>query len=331
MIKDYLKCKKGILFSMLLAVIVFPFFEYLLNISWLDWIYSVLLYLAIMLIYLVYDFYHFAKKYRKLKNICDNVTINIQDIPEERNPYEAKYNEIIHNLYEVIHDTLNQIDKQNTENLEYYTLWIHQIKTPIAAIYLVLQNMEDIPQKAVFEQELFKIEQYVDLALQFVKIGTIESDLIIDQYPLGDIIRQSIRKYSVLFIHKGIGINLQGCDQLVITDSKWFAFILEQIFSNAVKYTNEGSIQIYTRETEKGIYLTVEDSGIGIKKEDMKRIFEKGYTGFNGRVDKKASGIGLYLVKKVAAALGHDISIESEVSKGTKVHIYIKNYETVSL
>lgn len=231
-------------------------------------------------------------------------------------------------MYEVIHDTLNKIDKQNTENLEYYTLWIHQIKTPIAAIYLVLQNMEDISQKAVLEQELFKIEQYVELALQFVKIENIESDLVINQYELEDIIKTSIRKYAVLFIHKGLGININSCNYKVVTDSKWFAFILEQIFSNAVKYTNKGSIQLYARQDETGICLTIEDSGIGIKKEDMKRIFEKGYTGFNGRLDKKASGIGLFLVKKVATALNHDIQIESEVSKGTKVHIFIKNYET---
>jgi signal transduction histidine kinase len=309
-----------------LAIILFPYFESLLNIEINDTIYSVLLYLVIILVYLSYDFYKFAKKYRKLEDIRKNVTINIQDIPEALNPYDAKYNEILMKLYEVINDTISQIDKNNTESLEYYTLWLHQIKTPIAAMHLVLQNMEDIPQKSVLEQELFKIEQYVELALQFVKIGNIEADLVISQYKLGDIIRQSIRKYSVLFINKGLGVNVEGCDQLITTDSKWFAFILEQIFSNAIKYTNTGSIQIYTRTEEKGTWLTIEDSGIGIKKEDIKRVFEKGYTGFNGRLDKKASGIGLYLVKKVATALNHEIEIESEVAKGTKVHIFLKNY-----
>lgn len=326
MIRDYIKCQKGIFLSMIIAVIIFPFFESLLNIGINDTIYSILLYIVIMFLYIFYDFYKFAKKYRKLNNIQGNVTINVQDIPEALNPYDAKYNEILRSLYEVINDTFNQIDKKNMDDLEYYTLWIHQIKTPIAAINLVLQNMEDIPQKAVLEQELFKIEQYVELALQFVKIGNIESDLVINQYDLGDIVRQSIRKYSVLFIHKGLGVNMSGCDRWITTDSKWFAFILEQIFSNAVKYTNTGSINIYTREDEKDCWLIIEDSGIGIKKEDIKRIFEKGYTGFNGRMDKKASGIGLYLVKKVATALNHDIYIESKVGKGTKVQIFIKNY-----
>jgi len=326
MIRDYIKCQKGIFISIFVAVIIFPFFEYLLNIEIGDSAYGIVLYLVTMAVYLSYDFYKFGKKYRKLEDIRQNVSINAQDIPDALNPYDAKYNEILMSLYERIHDTISQIDKNNTENLEYYTLWLHQIKTPIAAMHLVLQNMEDIPQKAVLQQELFKIEQYVELALQFIKIGNIESDLVINEYPLGDMIRQSIRKYSVLFINKGLGVNVEGCDQIITTDSKWFAFILEQIFSNAIKYTNVGSIQIYTREEEKGTWLTIEDSGIGIKKEDMKRVFEKGYTGFNGRLDKKASGIGLYLTKKVAISLNHEIQIESEVSKGTKVHIFLKNY-----
>jgi two-component system, OmpR family, sensor histidine kinase BraS/BceS len=233
---------------------------------------------------------------------------------------------LIHGLYEVIDDTLSRIDKQTTENVEYYTLWIHQIKTPIAAMHLVLQNMEDIAEKAVLELELFKVEQYVELALQFIKIGNIETDLIINQYTLNDLVRQSVKKYSLLFIHKGLGVNINGCNELITTDSKWFAFLLEQILSNAVKYTSQGIIQISTKEIERGVCLTIEDSGIGIKKEDIKRVFEKGYTGFNGRIDKKASGIGLYLAKKVAIALNHEIIIESEVGKGTKVHIRIKNY-----
>ncbi|OYO59418.1 hypothetical protein CG709_18795 [Lachnotalea glycerini] len=326
MIKDYLKCKRDIAFSMFIAVIIFPFFENLLNIGLEDSIYSVLLYLAIMLIYLLYDFYHFTKRYQKLEDVLDNITIDMQELPKEKNPYDVKYSEIIKSLYEVIHDALSQIDKKHTDALEYYTLWIHQIKTPISAIHLVLQNMEDIPQKAVISQELFKLEQYVELALQFVKIGNIEADLVINQYSLGDMIRQSVRKYSVLFIYKGLGVDVRGCDQMITSDSKWFTFIIEQILSNAIKYSNKGKIQIYTKEDEKEICLTIEDFGIGIRKEDMKRIFQKGYTGFNGRMDKKASGIGLYLSKKVATALNHTITIESEVSKGTRVRIWIKKY-----
>ncbi len=192
MIKDYIKCQKGIFVSILMAIIIFPFFESLLNVGISDFIYSILLYLVVMGVYLAYDYYKFAKKYRKLEAIRNHVTINVQDIPEALNPYDAKYNDILMSLYEIINETFSEIDKNNTENLDYYTLWIHQIKTPIAAMHLVLQNMADVPQKPVMEQELFKIEQYVELALQFVKIGNIESDLVINQSSLGDIIRQSL-------------------------------------------------------------------------------------------------------------------------------------------
>lgn len=326
MIRAYLKYQSKIIFSMVLASLLFSMFEYLFHADLEDIVYSVFLYLFIMFLFLMYDYYHFLKKYKKLNNLQGNLSIYAQDVPKAENPVEEKYNEILQRLYEVIEGTINRFDNQTTENEEYYTLWIHQIKTPIAAMHFVLQNMEDIPQKAVLELELFKIEQYVELTLQFIKIGNIESDLVINQYPLKDMVNRSIRKYSLLFIHKGLGVSVTGCEETITTDSKWFTFLLEQILSNAVKYTNAGAIQIYTRQDEKGTYLTIEDTGIGIKKEDIKRVFEKGYTGFNGRMDNKASGIGLYLAKKVAAALNHKMTIESVVGKGTKVHIFIRHY-----
>lgn len=293
----------------------------------MDIAYSVLLYFVVALLILLYDFYQFAPKYKNVSELQRGLSIHRQNIALASNPMEEKYNQIIRELYDVIDDALNRMNRQTTENVEYYTLWIHQIKTPISAMHFVLQNMEDIPQKSILILELLKIEQYVELALQFIKIGNIETDLVIHQYPLKEMVHQSVRKYSDFFIHKGLGVNVSGCDALVTTDSKWFSFLLEQILSNAIKYTQEGIIQIHAKQEQEGIYLTVEDTGIGIKKEDIKRVFEKGYTGFNGRMDKKASGIGLYLAKKVALALNHQITIESLVGVGTKVHIFIKNYQ----
>lgn len=327
MIKAYLKCQFKFFLLVLCAIIIFPLFEYLLNIKTMDIAYSVLLYFVVALLILLYDFYQFAPKYKNVSELQRGLSIHRQNIALASNPMEEKYNQIIRELYDVIDDALNRMNRQTTENVEYYTLWIHQIKTPISAMHFVLQNMEDIPQKSILILELLKIEQYVELALQFIKIGNIETDLVIHQYPLKEMVHQSVRKYSDFFIHKGLGVNVSGCDALVTTDSKWFSFLLEQILSNAIKYTQEGIIQIHAKQEQEGIYLTVEDTGIGIKKEDIKRVFEKGYTGFNGRMDKKASGIGLYLAKKVALALNHQITIESLVGVGTKVHIFIKNYQ----
>lgn len=327
MIKSYLKCQFKFFLLALWGIIIFSLFEYLQNIKAIDIAYSVLVYLVVVLLFLLYDFYQFAKKYKSVSELQKSLSIHRQKIALSSNPMEEKYNQIIQELYDVIDDAFNQINRQTSDNVEYYTLWIHQIKTPISAMYFVLQNMEDIPQKSILILELFKIEQYVELALQFVKIGNIEADLVIQQYSLKEMIHQSVKKYSDLFIHKGLGVNVCDCEGLVTTDSKWFAFILEQILSNAIKYTQEGIIKIYAKQEQEGIYLTVEDTGIGIKKEDIKRVFEKGYTGFNGRMDKKASGIGLYLAKKVALALNHQITIESLVGAGTKVYIFIKKYQ----
>lgn len=327
MIKAYVKYQRKLFLCVIVAVIVFSLCEYLFNIKTIDIAYSVLLYLFVIFTFLIFDYIHFIKKYKGLIHLHHNLSIDRKSMPKADNPIEENYTKIIHELYQEIGDTIYEIDKQTKENVEYYTLWIHQIKTPISAMHFVLQNMEEIPQKVTLELELFKIEQYVELALQFIKIGNIESDLVIHQYSLKEMIHQSVRKYSDFFIHKGLGVNVSDCDALVTTDSKWFAFILEQILSNAIKYTQKGIIQIYARQEPEGTYLTIEDTGIGIKKEDIKRVFEKGYTGFNGRLDKKASGIGLYLVKKVSLALNHQITIESFMGKGTKVHIFIKNYQ----
>lgn len=327
MIKSYLKYQWKVLFSIVFASILFGGFGFLVQVKQNDIFYGVFLYLFIMFLFLFYDFIKFTHRVKRLQEIKYNLGIHTQNIPLGDNRIEESYHEMVEGLYEIITQTLNQLESQKTETEEYYTLWIHQIKTPIAAMHLVLENMEEISQKAILELELFKIEQYVELALQFIKIGNIESDLVIREYPLKAMVLQSVKKYSLLFIQKGLGVDVEGCEESIITDEKWFTFLLEQILSNAVKYTQKGMIRIATKKDLDGIYLTIEDTGIGIKKEDIKRVFEKGYTGFNGRVDKKASGIGLYLAKQVASALNHQISIESELLKGTKVSIFIKCYQ----
>lgn len=326
MIRAYFKSQRKVLLSILFASVTFSILMFLLNNNPSDILYGVLLYLIVMIGYLLVDSYRFFKRYQELLQLVEDTSLGDKQLPDTKEPMEQLYTQIIQKQIEVIRDALSQMDKQAKENEEYYTLWIHQIKTPISAMYFVLENMEDIPQKVVLELELFKVEQYIELALQFIKIKNLEADLVINTYPLKDMINQSVRKYSTLFIQKGLGVNVSDCDKIVTTDSKWFCFILEQILSNAIKYTTNGSIHIYALEEEKKTILTIEDSGIGIKKEDIKRVFEKGYTGFNGRMDKKASGIGLYLVKKVSIALNHQITIESDVSKGTKVHILLKHY-----
>ena len=154
------------------------------------------------------------------------------------------------------------------------------------------------------------------MVLSYIRLGSNENDFVIKEYDLDNIVRQAIRKYAPLFIRKKINLDFQPTTYKVLTDEKWLVFVIEQLLSNAIKYTNKGKISIYPLEDKK---LVIEDTGIGISKEDIPRIFDKGFTGYNGRTDKKATGLGLYLCKNILDKLSHKISIESEVGVKTKV------------
>ncbi len=203
------------------------------------------------------------------------------------------------------------------EKEDFFVLWAHQIKTPIAAMNLLLQDEEtDI---AGCRRELFKIENYVELALNYTRFENISKDLVLEKCALEPMVRQIVKKYSTVFIHKHLKVELKDLEVGIMTDEKWFCFVLEQLLSNALKYTNKGGIRIYTNRDGGRTEVVIKDSGVGIRSEDMPRIFEKGFTGYNGRSDKKASGIGLYLCKGVCDKLGHGIKVESVEGKGTKI------------
>lgn len=174
---------------------------------------------------------------------------------------------------------------------------------------------------ASFEDELFRIEEYVSMALQYQRVSSTENDFVLEKVSLDGVIRDTIKKYAKIMIRRHIGINYSGTKKQVYTDEKWLAFILEQILSNAIKYTPQGFVTIETAEEKDRFFITIKDTGIGIKAEDLPRVFEKGYTGYNGHADKKATGIGLYLCRQMADKLGHTIRMESELGKGTKVWI----------
>lgn len=240
---------------------------------------------------------------------------------------------------------------------------VHQIKTPISAMKLLLEaereelgqlicddeqsqchigNMTGgnigaaglnaaLKQQAVltelsdnmdsFEDELFRIEEYVSMALQYQRVSSTENDFVLEKVSVDGVIRDTIKKYAKIMIRRHIGINYSGTGQEVYTDGKWLAFMLEQILYNAIKYTPHGVVTIETAEEKDRFFITIKDTGIGIKAEDLPRVFEKGYTGYNGHADKKATGIGLYLCRQMADKLGHTIRMESEIGKGTKVWI----------
>ena len=159
------------------------------------------------------------------------------------------------------------------------------------------------------------------MALQYQRVSSTENDFVLEKVSVDGVIRDTIKKYAKIMIRRHIGINYSGTGQEVYTDGKWLAFMLEQILSNAIKYTPQGVVTIETAEEKDRFFITIKDTGIGIKAEDLPRVFEKGYTGYNGHADKKATGIGLYLCRQMAEKLGHTIHMESEIGKGTKVWI----------
>lgn len=206
---------------------------------------------------------------------------------------------------------------QKQELMDYYTLWAHQIKIPISAVKLLVGELSPSDEVRALNQELFKIEQYVSIVLSYLRMDDFHKDLVLKKENIGNLVRQSVKKYALFFINGKVSLHLGELDKVIITDKKWFLIILEQILSNAIKYTKQGEIDIFIEDET----LIIKDTGIGIQKSDLSRVFERGFSGFNGRVDQKASGLGLYLSREIAQKLGHELSLSSQLDKGTVVRI----------
>ncbi len=260
----------------------------------------------------VFRYIGFCRKCRELREIYNNLPLMTDKLPVPDNIIETQLHEIIERLTEKNSENITRVNRIQQDNSEYFTVWVHQIKTPISAIRMILQ-MENIEFGSEISTELFSIEQYAEMALNYIRLDSDSNDLIIRRYDLDNIIRRAIRKYASMFIRRKIKIDYQPVNARVITDEKWLVFVIEQLLSNAVKYTVKGSVSI---RFENGI-LSVRDTGIGIAPEDLPRIFEKGYTGMSGRTNSKSTGLGLYLCKKVCDKLGHKLYVESEIGKGS--------------
>lgn len=210
--------------------------------------------------------------------------------------------------------------EEKERSSRYYTLWSHQVKTPAAAMELLLQE-ENLDRRAL-EQELLKVEQYVDMALQYQRLDRSGRDLVLKEYPLERLVKKAVKHMATVFIYNKVSVRLTDLGGAVLTDEKWFLFVLGQILGNAVKYAPGGEIHIYVSEENPG-ELVVEDNGIGIRSEDIPRIFDWGYTGRNGRRETRSTGIGLYLCRQAMDMLGHSLRVESTEGEGTKVYLGI--------
>ena len=277
-----------------------------------------------------FGFHNYQKNIHNLQIISAAPDINLSRMDAPSNEADALQQEIMHSLNRMRIDAETANQKTLEEMTDYYTMWAHQIKTPIFALRLLLQENPTVNKEAL--TELFKIEQYVEMVLGYLRTEDMSSDLKLSRCALDSIIREQIHKYAGIFISKKLSLTYEGISENVLTDEKWLGFVIGQILSNALKYTRTGGIHIYLKNSPVRNYvsnitpttpitLVIEDTGIGIRAEDLPRIFEKGYTGVNGRENNRATGIGLYLSKKIMKRLGHRIYVTSEEGKGTKVFL----------
>lgn len=275
-------------------------------------------------VYGVWDYFCYRKKCRLLIDAFAKRGERLDYLPERSSYPEKLYRELVGAAEEEARDVISEYDAKKRDIDDYYTMWTHQIKTPIAALRLLLQD-----EKQPLE-ELFKIEQYAEMALHYARLDSLSSDFLFKTQNIEAIVKQAVKKYSILFIGSGLQFSLENFSARAVTDEKWLTFVVEQLLSNAIKYTPDGQIRIYGLDDGKteiqehdahkeAAYLVIEDSGIGIREEDLPRIFERGFTGYNGRFDGKSTGIGLYLCKQILDRLSHTIQVESRVGKGTKV------------
>lgn len=315
---SYLKQRSRGLLALLLFCVIFAAAFRLYHLPLEAVLYPALLCILSGGVFLLLDFLKTRKKHALLQDMKHLSAAMISNFPDASGPEEQDYQELIRQLCDAQGSLETAMNTRYTDMVEYYTVWVHQIKTPIASMRLTLQN-EDSALSRKISSDLFRIEQYVEMVLMFLRLRSSSTDYVIEEYGLDPIIKQAIRKFAGEFIGKKIRLDYEPVHQTVITDEKWLSFVIEQVLSNALKYTPLGGhVKIYLAAQKT---LCVEDSGIGIAPEDLPRIFEKGYTGYNGRGDKKASGIGLYLCKSICGKLGHTISASSCPDSGTLLSI----------
>lgn len=331
MISTYLKKNRKPILFYLLFLGVFYLVLYLYGVRADALGYAVFLSLVTFIVLGFFDLWRYQARIKTIGEAFRNMPYELGSLPAPLDIPEEKYQEEMRMLGERLVLQENDSRRSRQEMLDFYSLWAHQIKTPLAAMNLLLQSEEAREDKdaKIFQEmrmELFKTGQYVDMVLSYLRAEDMSSDLLLKEYSLDEIVRQAVRKYSAMFILKKIRLEYEPCKEMVLTDEKWLLFVLEQLLSNALKYTEKGFIRIRMEQGSPAVLL-IEDSGIGIQAEDLPRVFEKGFTGYNGRQDKKSTGIGLYLCRMICEKLNHTVTITSNPGKGTAVRLDLTRKE----
>ena len=325
---QYFRENLDTVFIQLLYAVIFAGSFYLFHLPLVAVLYPAFICFLLQCIFMGRSVYLAYEKHKALTRIQSFGGSAFQNMPEESvKTTEKDYQQIIWKMYKEMQLKEEEMSNAYKEMIDYFTVWVHQIKTPISSIRLHLET-EDSKLSRRLKSELLRIEQYVEMVLTYFKMGEDSSDYVFKTVCLDKVLRESIRKLRGDFILKKLRLVYIPTEETVISDEKWLSFVIEQILTNALKYTNEGSVTI---SMEKPETLCICDTGIGIAPEDIPRIFEKGYTGENGHRNKRASGLGLYLCKQICDRLGHGISVDSEVEAGTTVKIDLSQYRCTNM
>lgn len=322
--KEFLKIYKAQVLMNFAFIALMEMLLYLFGVNNSLMIYLLLIDVVLEFIYLCQQYMKKFKYYKEIKDkisMLDHKTM-IAEMLERPDFFEGR---LLYDTLEICNKSMNdEILKYKTEAAgyrEYIEMWIHEVKTPLAAAKLILENHPGDTSK-MLDEELGQINYYLEQALYYARSNSVEKDYLVKEIDLKELVQNSIKANARMLINQKIKIQMENLDQEVFTDEKWILFILNQIISNSIKYKKENAqIAFSAEETENQIFLKIKDNGIGISTKDLPRITEKGYTGVTGRNYQKSTGMGLYLCKKLCEKLQLSFKIESEEGKYTTVII----------
>lgn len=299
-----------------------------------DVLYLLIVSLILIFVYLITDFLLNRSHERDLDKLNRaEGTEWVNSLPAAKNTMQSTYHDLLTKLYREHHEEISRFQAKSKEDLEFITTWVHEIKTPISVASLLIQNSNGPASEDTLEsieEELEKIEDYVARALYYSRSNDFAKDYLIKEIDLDGLIKESVKRHSKVFIRKKIRIQIKEIKGQVATDKKWLGFVLDQILDNALKYTlPNGVITITTENRDHEQVLNITDTGIGIRPEDLSRIFERGFTGFNGRSELSSTGMGMYLSQRVARKLGHYLTVSSSLNVGTTMSIHFPKWSNV--
>lgn len=324
-IVEYIKERIPFLIINLVLFFIVAIFMYIANVPKSIIIIVFSIWFLPLVSYIVIELIKSRRYFDSINNVLENLDKKylLPEVIDEANFIEGK---ILNNILKTVSKDMNERVKyfkdEQLEYREYIETWVHEIKTHIASTKLILEN-DDSKLSERVNYEIRKVENYIDQVLYYARSSDVSKDYIIKEFDLRAVVMKSIKSNSRDFINKKIKLELKEVSGKIFSDAKWIEFIINQVIVNAIKFSeaNKGVVEIYSEEYENNIVLTIKDNGVGISGKDIDRVFEKGFTGENGRRFGKSTGIGLYLCKKLCRKLGLGITITSKVNEGTKVNI----------